>query len=485
MFQMNLDPSSGTPVFKQLYEQIRNGILAGRLRAGTRLPASRTLAADLGIARTTVLNALDQLRAEGYVRGKVGSGTRVMTMLPETTMKIDLPTGEIRRPLPSDGRPMRRIAGRWPDSTAWTTSASRPLRPGNPDLNGFPRDLWAKLAAKHWRSIDPVALGYGDPKGYLPLRAAIAGYLARVRGIRCDVKQVLIVAGAQQALHLCAQVLLEHGDIAWMEDPGYPGARAALIAAGGRIVPKRVDAEGLVLATRKDAARPKLIYVTPSHQCPLGIAMSISRRLQLIEFAARKQAWIIEDDYYSEYRYFSRPIAALQGLDRGRRVIYIGSVSKTLVPALRIGYIIAPSPLVDVFVRARQTADRQSGTIDQAVLAELLTAGWLERHIRQTRIRYLERQRALVDAIRTEMPGILEAAPSEAGMYLVAYIKKKALSSSRAARMAALHGVDVMPLSAFSIRPVAREGLVLGYGEFSVEEIRNAVRKLSQALRDA
>ena len=484
MLAVNLDTSSGTPVFKQLYEQIRNGILAGRLRSGTRLPASRTLAADLGISRTTVINALDQLRAEGYIRGRVGSGTRVMPMLPETTMRIGLSADEIRRSVPSDGQPMRRIQGRWPDSTAWTTSAARPLRPGNPDLNGFPRDLWAKLAAKYWRTVDPVVLGYSDPKGYLPLRAAIPEYLSRVRGVRCDVKQVLIVAGSQQALHLCAQVVLKRGDIAWMEDPGYPGARAALIAAGARIVPKRVDAEGLVLPARNDVARPKLIYVTPSHQCPLGVAMSVSRRLQLIEFAAKNHAWIIEDDYYSEYRYFSRPIAALQSLDRGGRVIYIGSVSKTLVPALRIGYIIAPSPLVDVFVRARQTADRQSGTIDQAVLAELLTEGWLERHIRQTRIRYLERQRALLDAIRTEMPDILEAAPSEAGMYLVAYIKKKGLTSSRAARWAAAHGVDVMPLSAFSIRPLAREGLVLGYGEFSVEEIRNAVRKLSRAFRD-
>jgi GntR family transcriptional regulator / MocR family aminotransferase len=228
--------------------------------------------------------------------------------------------------------------------------------------------------------------------------------------------------------------------------------------------------------------RPKLIYVTPSHQCPLGVVMSVSRRLELLEFAAKKQAWILEDDYDSEYRYFTRPVAALQSLDRRGRVIYIGTFSKTLVPALRIGYLIVPKPLVAVFSRARRAMDRQPAVIDQAVLAEFISEGWLERHIRQTRIRYLERQKALLTAIRVELPDILEASPGDAGLYLVAYIKNH-LTSGRAARMAASHGVDVIPLSACSLGPLAREGLVLGYGEFTVEQIRESIQRLSKALR--
>jgi GntR family transcriptional regulator/MocR family aminotransferase len=485
MFAVNLDTSSGTPLFQQLYEHIRDGILAGRLCAGTRLPASRTLAGDLGVSRTTVVNAFDQLRAEGYLRGRVGSGTRVVSMLPETAMRVAPPRAAIRQRLAHDRRLLQRMHGRWPDVMGTLTSSARPLRPGNPDVHNFPRELWARLTAKHWRTIDPALLGYSGAEGYLPLRAAIAGYVSRVRGVRCDAKQVLVVAGSQQALHLCAQVLLESGDVAWMEDPGYPGARDALMGAGARIVPKRVDGEGLVVASKNDPAGLKLIYVTPSHQCPLGVVMSVSRRLELLEFAARKHAWIVEDDYDSEYRYFSRPVAAVQSLDRSGRVIYIGTVSKTLLPALRIGYIIAPEFLFDVFTRARRAMDRQSAVIDQAVLAEFISEGWLERHIRQTRTRYLERQRALVDAIRAEMPDILEVAASEAGMYLVAYIRKPGLASSRAAHLAATHGVGAMPLSAFAQRPLAKEGLVLGYGEFGVEEIRDAVQKLSQALKNA
>jgi GntR family transcriptional regulator/MocR family aminotransferase len=483
MFTANLDASSGTPpLFQQLYEQVRDSILAGRLRTGARLPASRTLARDLGVSRTTVLNALEQLRAEGYVRGKVGSGTHVVSMIPGVAMRVNHPDVRTHnRRL--DQQLLKRSQRRWPESSAWGLDpAARPLRPCNPDLNAFPRDLWAKLAAKYWRSIDSAFLGYGDPQGYLPLRCAIADYVNRARGVQCSPKEIVVVAGSQQALYLCAQVLIESGDIAWMEDPGYPGARAALTSAGAQIVPRPVDGEGLMLGNNGNQARPKLIYVTPSHQCPLGVTMSISRRLELLEFAARRRAWIIEDDYGSEYRFFSRPTASLRSLDRHGCTIYVGTVSKSLIPALRIGYVIAPGSLVHILARARRAIDRQPAIIDQAVLAELLAEGCFERHVRQTRIRYLERQRALVDAVRTEMPDILDITESDGAMYLIAFLTKR-LSSARAARMAAAHGVEVTPLSAFSANPLARDGLVLGYRDFSVEEIRDAVKKLSCALR--
>ena len=223
-----------------------------------------------------------------------------------------------------------------------------------------------------------------------------------------------------------------------MEDPGYPGARAALMSVGARLVPRLVDEEGLVIATRKlsGIGRPRLVYVTPSHQCPLGVVMSVTRRLELLDFAARTKAWIVEDDYDSEYRYFTRPVAALQSLDRRDRVIYVGTVSKTLIPALRIGYLILPESLVEAFIRARRTMDRQPAITDQAVLAEVMSEGWLEKHIRQTRIRYLERQRVLVNVIHSEMPDLLDASASDAGMYLVAYLKNR-ITSADAARCAA------------------------------------------------
>jgi len=453
MFTINLDLSSGTPLFKQLYELIRNDILEGRLRAATRLPASRTLATDVGVSRTTVVNAFDQLRAEGYLQGKVGSGTRVVSTLPETTMSAAPPSASVRQPLPLDARIAYSIRRRWPDIIATETSTARPLRPGNPDLNAFPRDLWARLTAKYWHNAHPALLGYGDPRGYQPFRAAIADYVRRVRGVRCDERQVLVVAGSQQALHLCAQVLLERGDVAWMEDPGYPGARAALMSVGARLVPRPVDGEGLVLETRKltSTSRPRLVYVTPSHQCPLGVVMSVTRRLELLDFAVRTKAWIVEDDYDSEYRYFTRPVAALQSLDRRDRVIYVGTVSKTLIPALRIGYLILPESLLEAFTRARRAMDRQPAIADQAVLAEVVSEGWLEKHIRQTRIRYLERQRVLVNAIQSEMPDLLDAPASDAGMYLVAYLKNR-ITNVDAARRAAANGVDLVPLSAILAR---------------------------------
>ena len=296
---------------------------------------------------------------------------------------------------------------------------------------------------------------------------------------------MLVVSGSQHALHLCSQVLLDVGDVAAMEDPGYPLARAAFLGVGARVAPVGIDQEGLVVsALIKRRLRPRLVYVTPSHQCPLGMPMSLSRRLQLIDFAHRMNAWILEDDYLSEYRYFSRPLPALQSLDANGRVIYIGTVSKTLIPALRIGYVILPDPLLDVFVRARVAMDRQPPAVDQAALAEFISEGWLERHIRQTRVRYMERQQCLIDAIREEMPDLLNVSPVGAGVYLVGHLKN-GMTSTTAARAAETHGVGAVPLSMMSLRPVKPDGLLLGYGAYTVEQIRAAVKQLSSALREA
>ena len=481
---IRLDASSEIPLFQQLYSDIRDSILGGRLPPGSRLPSSRILSVDLGVSRTTVLTAFEQLTAEGYLEGRVGSGTRVVTTLPETLLRTD--PGPVSR-LSLVGSHLRdRLSRRWLNPAPLEAPALRPLQPGNPDLTAFPRHVWTRLTAKHWRSAPPALLGYGDAMGYQPLRAAIADYAQRIRGVRCRPDQVAIVGGSQQALYLCGQVLLTPGDVVWMEDPGYPGARSVFAAANGTVVPVPVDAEGLVVAARgrKNRPVPQLVYVTPSHQCPLGITMSLSRRLELLELASGAGAWIVEDDYDSEYRYFSKPVPSLQSLDANGRVVYVGTFSKTLLPALRIGYLILPEPLVETFVRARAVMDWQHAMVEQVVLADFITQGWLERHIRQTRLRYLERQQALVDAIRDEVPDLLEAAPSGAGMYLIAWLRD-GLTDSAVAKSADAAGISVGTLSRFCIRPLRRDGLVLGYGAYDVGQIRAAVKTLSRALRGA
>ena len=481
LLEIEISFSGNEPLHRQVYLAIKNAILHGRLRPGARLPSTRIIAGDLGLSRTTVLNAFDQLYAEGYVEGKVGSGTRVASCIPGDLQELAVRT-QARLGKSHIGPKISQRARL--DSTtdlSFLRTPARPLRPGQPEVRLFPLELWSRLAAKHWRRAtrDPE---HADSLGYRPLRQAICDYIAKLRGVRCEPEQVLIVGGAQQALYLCAHTLLDAGEAAWIEDPGYPRARAAFLSAGLKIVPVPVDSEGLVLsAGKKKNPAPKLVFVTPSFQCPLGSMLSLSRRFELLGLANENNTWILEDDYFSEYRYGSSPVASLQSLDRDERVIYIGNFSKSIVPSLRIGYIVLPSTLVEVFKRIRSTMGRQPPGVDQAVLAEFISEGHLERHIRTTLRTYRERQEALVDAIRREGNGLLETSPTGIGMYLVAWLKP-GVDDQAAAKAAAAHGVDAIPLSAFSIVPLQRHGLVLGYSAYEVEHIRLAVKRLCSAL---
>jgi GntR family transcriptional regulator/MocR family aminotransferase len=493
-----LDPAAPAPLYRQLYDALRDAILGGRLAPGARLPATRALAAQLGVSRNTVVNAFEQLLAEGYISGRTGSGTYVAATLPD-----DLLTARATHiPMPFGNAGVTRAGGaaRAPSARgrslaatpvsamsaspqeARTGSALRVFRHGLPALDEFPGAQWARLAARRWRRPPRELLGYGDPTGYAPLREALAAYLQASRAVRCTPEQVLIVSGSQQALDLAARVLLDPGDAAWIEDPGYVGARGALLSAGARVVPVPVDGDGLDVAAgiaRCPGAR--LAYVSPSHQYPLGATLSLSRRLALLEWAARAGAWILEDDYDSEFRYAGRPLASLQGLDGEARVIYIGTFSKVLFPALRLGYVVAPPDLVDALAAARALADRHAPTLDQAVLADFIAEGHFARHIRRMRGLYAERQAALVAAARA-LDGLLEVRPAEAGMHLMGWLPP-GVDDDTAARAAAEHGVDALALSAHALERPARGGLLLGYAAFDAPALRAGVRRLGAALR--
>jgi GntR family transcriptional regulator / MocR family aminotransferase len=479
-----LDQTSALPLYRQLYNALRGAILAGQLKAGARLPATRALANALAISRNTVMNAYAQLLAEGYIEGEVGSGTYVARTLPDELLQARAHTTEGQQ-LPRVGQALSRRGARLASNQVPMSGFSTEFiafRPGLPALDAFPYELWARLVARRWRRPQRSLLGYGDPTGYGPLREAIAAYLGEARAVRCQAQQVIVVAGSQQALDLTARMLLDEGDAAWIEDPGYLGARGALLGAGAQLIPVPVDDEGLDVASGAVASQnARLIYVTPSHQYPYGVTMSLRRRLALLEWASQASAWVLEDDYDSEYRYAGRPLAALQGLDGEGRVIYLGTFSKVLFPALRLGYMIVPPDLVDAFATARALVDRHSPAVDQAALADFINAGHFARHIRRMRALYAERQALLVDAARHELSGLLEVHSAEAGMHLVGWLPA-GVDDVEASRRAAAYGVGAPPLSMYSLRPLRRGGLLLGYTAVGDREIRDGMQRLAKAL---
>lgn len=479
------DQSRPTPLYRQLYEEMREAILGGQLASGSRLPSTRDFAAQLRVSRNTVMNAYDQLLAEGYLEGQTGSGTYVTKSLPDDLLHARVRVKKTLRSKLAGHQLSKR--GTLLASIKITASScpgeTRAFSPCIPALDAFPAGIWTRLMAKYSRRLSHDLLGYGDPAGYRPLREAVAAYLGMARAVRCDPAQVIIVSGAQQALDIVTRVLLDPGDPVWVEDPGYLGSRGALLGAGAEITPVPVDREGLdVAAGGKLCPAARLIYVSPSHQYPLGVMMSLRRRLALLEWASRAGAWIVEDDYDSEYRYSGRPLASLQGLDCEGRVIYLGTFSKVLYPSLRLAYMVAPQGLVDAFVSARALIDRYSPTVAQAVVADFITEGHFARHIRGMRTLYAERQDVLVREANHELEDLLEIQPAQAGLHLMGWLPE-GVDDNTVSREAATHGVDAQPLSALSTLRQERGGLLLGYAAYSESEIRHGIKRLGQALR--
>jgi GntR family transcriptional regulator/MocR family aminotransferase len=460
---------SAKPLYRQLYEGYREAIVERRLRAGQRLPSTRSLASELGISRIPVLTAFAQLLAEGYLESQVGAGTFVARSVPEEVVPVAR-AGRAR-----EKRPGRRIE-------PWLGGFG-PFRASETAIDHFPFQVWSSLVARHCRNPTRSLLRYGDPMGWQPFREAVASYLRTSRAVRCEADQIMVVSGSQQALQVSARVLLEPGFAVWVEEPGYAGAREALSMSGARLVPVPVDEEGLDVASgiaRCKTARAA--HVTPSHQYPLGATLSASRRLALLDWARRSGAWILEDDYDSEYRYESHPIASLQGLDRDSRVVYIGTFSKVLFPGLRIGYIVIPSELVPRFAAVREVMDIFPPTLFQAALTDFLNEGHFARHLRKTRLLYRESRSALVDAIRSELGGGVEVLGEQAGMHLVVTLPNRC-SDREVSIRAARDGIWAMPLSSCYLEKPSRRGLVLGYGGTSAREIEAAVRRLRAAFR--
>jgi len=351
-----------------------------------------------------------------------------------------------------------------------------------PALDHFPIGAWAKLVARHSRRPPSGIMAYCHAMGYLPFREAIAEYLGAVRGVRCEASQILVTTGSQQALQISAQALLDPRDGVCVEEPGYPGARQAFMTVGAHLVPVRVDHDGINVAEIRSRGRSaRAVYVTPSHQYPMGMTMSATRRLLLLHWAVHSGAWIIEDDYDSEYRFGSRPIASLQGLDTDGRVIYVGTFSKVLFPALRLGYVVVPKDLVRAFSAARDAADIFSSTLYQAVLTDFIREGHFARHIRRMRMLYLNRRRALVNAIQVQMGHMVEVIGAEAGMHLVALLPR-GINDVEVSRKAAQMGISAIPLSSCYVTPPTRGGLILGYGGANAHQIHDGIRKLRMSL---
>ena len=484
-FELALPPRDPRiSAYRWLYSALRSAILEGRLHPGTRLPATRDLATQYRLSRGTIVNSVEQLKSEGYVQARTGSGTYVSKTLPDELLQV---RSNAKAPLPpreqQRGIRAQKFSAYAKRVHLFPNFASRPtraFRPNLPALDLFPTTLWAQVAARRLRRVSTNFLMGCEPIGYLPLRQAVADYLSTSRGVNCTTDQIAIVSGAQEAFDLVARLFLNPGDRVCMENPGYIGAATVFQSLGAKISHVPLDDEGMQLrdSTLRNA---RLVYVTPGHQFPLGITMSLTRRLQLLESARKSGALILEDDYDSEFRYAGRPVPALQGLDRHALVLFTGSFSKVLFPSLRLGYLVLPADFAERVSATLSITRRHAPLMEQAVLCDFITAGHFGRHLRRMRQIYAERLNVLLDSARQNLTGLLEISGIEAGLQTVGWLQR-GINAESAAAAAAERNVEVTPINIYSHGNVASTGLQLGFAAIDAKEIRRGVQDLALAL---
>lgn len=457
---------AGMALADWLSSELTDAIHSGRLQPGARLPATRDFAGQYNISRGTVLAVFEQLRSEGLVVTRVGAGTWVAKTVLE-------------------GPSVRRTATSRPDRTAGGAPLIvRPFRPYEPAVEAFPVHIWSRLTTRRWQRISRELLQSGHLGGYWPLRRAIAAYLGEARGVRCNPHQIVIVTGTQQALDLLARVTIRPGDAAWIEDPGYHGAVAVFRNAGARIVPVPVDAEGMqVTKGKRLAPGARVAYVTPAHQFPLGMTMSMARRLALLAWARATSAWIVEDDYDAEYRFAGQPLPSLQSIDHHGRVVLLGSFNKVLFSSLRLGYMVLPPPLVDDVLRLRYLTDRGVASVPQAILADFIDDGHFARHLRRTRQLYAERLSALRATARRLLGDALRIPEIDAGLATPAFYEG-AVPSTRIEAAAAARGVEALALDRFVSSDTSLRGVLLGFAAFDPPAISRGMQTLATVLEE-
>ncbi len=477
-----LDRRATVALSRQVCDTLRALILAGELPAGVKMPATRVLAADTALSRNTILHAYDQLTAEGYLTAAFGSGTFVSDTVPQPQ---EAWSEEPDTQPPATPFLLSRRGSKLVQEASASDRQLGAFVSGVPDVSLFPRAIWNRLLSRRWRQQTPELLTYSYGAGYLPLRQAVAEHLRLARSVRCEADQVVITTGIHQSISLLARLLGDHGNTAWMEDPGYWGARATLVACGITPVPVPVDEEGMAPQAEQLQQPPRFIFLTPSHQYPLGMIMSLARRRMLLEYAHKRGAWIIEDDYDSEYRFDGRPIGSLQGLDPHDRVLYLGTFSKTLFPGFRMGYMVLPRRLAAHFATGLSELYREGRLMDQAVLADFIEGGHYASHIRRMKQCYATRQALLRAAVARHFGADWPVSTHEAGLHLVLHLPEGVddLGISIAARTL---GLTARPLSRYYANEAwARPGLLLGYACVPDEEIAPAFERLVQVITPA
>ncbi|WNO03837.1 PLP-dependent aminotransferase family protein [Rhodoferax mekongensis] len=474
--EMHQLADKGMPLHRQLYEAMRRAILEGKLHAGDKLPSSRELTQDLDLSRNTVVAAVNQLVTEGYLVSRVGSGTYVNDQ-----------TRPITRLRPARAHTHTGLSNRGVAVSTQFTSAQlevQPFTPGVADFSAFPVSLWQRLQNKHWRMTYPDMLDYSYGGGHTPLRRAVADYLRVSRSVPVEVEQVIITNGTQQSLDLCAHMLADYGDTVWMEDPAYWGAVKAFTAAGLKLHAVAVDPQGMAPSAVDEKHPPRLIYTTPSHQYPTGAVMSLARRQQLLALGQQHNAWILEDDYDSEFRFSGPPLSSLAGLDTDSRVLYLGSFSKVLYPGLKLGYLVVPKSLAAAFKQAHYDLNRPGQLPLQAALAEFIELGHFAAALRKARQSYAQRRKCLLDALQPVLGDRASISGAEQGLHLCLQLPTE-VDDEALARRIGQAGMVVRPLSAYCLQRQDAKGLVIGYGYATLGDIAHWGPVLARLVSNA